>query len=322
MALSNEELLRKATFTTGDLGGGAEAPLSEEQVKVFMRLAITPQVMLPDVRNVFSNAAKWTESKIDFSSTIMKPGVEATRLVDGSRVKPGTDKVEISTTLIRGEVPISDEALEDQVEQAGFANTLVTMIADAVGRDVEDLMINGDTSIGGGVYLALFDGWVELATDANEYAAAGDAQDYQEIMKTLLLSVADKYKRDVGNFRFYAPMRLVELYRDILSSRGTPLGDLHLEGARDLMYQGYKIVGVPLIKVTSATPDTSDILFTHRQNLYAGWHRQIKLESFRDPREGATSFIVTARVDAKVGHTADDAGANAIAIASGVNVEP
>ncbi|KKL65501.1 hypothetical protein LCGC14_2154310, partial [marine sediment metagenome] len=38
--------------------------------------------------------------------------------------------------------------------------------------------------------------------------------------------------------------------------------------------------------------------------------------------EGATSFIVTARVDAKIGHTADDSGANALAIATSVNVEP
>ena len=321
MALSNEELLRKAAFTTGDLDGANEAPLSVEQVKAFLRLAITPQVMLPDVRTVTSLAAKWAESKIDFSQRVMRPGTEGERLAFSDRVKPGTDKVEISTTLIRGEVPISDEALEDQVEQAGFADTLVTMIADAVGRDVEDLMINGDTT-SGEAYLALFDGWIELANDANTYAAAGDAQDYQEIMRNLLVSVGDKYKRDTANMRFYAPMRLVELYRDILAARGTPLGDLHLEGARELMYQGYKIVGVPLMKVTAGSPDVSDILFTHRQNLYAGWRRAIKLESFRDPREGATSFIVTARVDAKIGHTVDDSTTYAIANADSVNVEP
>jgi hypothetical protein len=40
------------------------------------------------------------------------------------------------------------------------------------------------------------------------------------------------------------------------------------------------------------------------------------LETFRDPREGATSFIVTARVDAKI------AVPDATAIATSVNVEP
>jgi len=318
MALSNAELLKKAIFTSDDLGDATEAPLSVEQVKVFLRLAITPQVMLPEVRNVFSKAAKWEESKIDFSNRIMRPGTQGERLSSANRVKPGTDKVEISTTLIRGEVPISDEALEDQVEQAGFANTLTAMIADAVGRDVEELLVNGDTT-SGTPYLALFDGWIELATDANGYDATADGQDYQEVMKTLLLSVDDKYKRDTANMRFYVPMRLMELYRDILSARGTPLGDLHLEGSRDLMYQGYKLVGVPLMAVSG---NASDILFTHRQNLYAGWQRAIRLESFRDPREGGTSFCVTARVDAKIGHTVDDATAYAVADAYSVDVAP
>ncbi|KKL94105.1 hypothetical protein LCGC14_1868040, partial [marine sediment metagenome] len=39
-------------------------------------------------------------------------------------------------------------------------------------------------------------------------------------------------------------------------------------------------------------------------------------------REGATSFIVTARVDAKIGHTVDDDTKYAVANADSVNVEP
>ena len=101
MALTRQELLRKASLTTTDFGGTAEAPLSVEQVQQFLRLAITPQDMLPDVRTVMSNANKWEESKVNFDDRIMRPGTELTRLADANRVSPGTGIVTISTVLLR-----------------------------------------------------------------------------------------------------------------------------------------------------------------------------------------------------------------------------
>lgn len=323
-ALSTQELLRKATLTTTDFGGAGEAPLSVEQVDQFLRLAIKPQVMLSDVRTVKSKAAKWQESKIDFSSRILRAGVEGERLTADNRIKPTTGIVEISTVLVRGEVPITDEVMEDQVERAGFGDTVMAMVAEASGRDIEELFLKGDTDdsvVGHGEtgYLRLLDGWIKQAktgTGYNIYDATTASQDYQSIFKYLIKALPDQYKRDIANMRFYVPQRLEEEYRDQLSARGTPLGDLTLEGDKVLKYQSVQIKGVPMMPVASATPDTSFILLTHRQNLYAGFRREIKLETFRDPREGQTSFIVTARVDAKV------AVVNATALAYNVNVEP
>lgn len=143
-----------------------------------------------------------------------------------------------------------------------------------------------------------------------------EGQDYQKIFRVLLTSVPDRFKRDMVNMRYYVPQRLLEKYRDILAARGTPLGDLTLQGTGEIRYQGILLTGVPLIAVTAGTPDTSFILLTHRQNLYAGFRREIKLETFRDPREGGTSFIVTARVNSQI------AVVEATAISINVDVEP
>lgn len=318
MGMTNEELLQKATLQTGDFGGANEAPLSVQQAAAFLRIAITPQAMLPVVRTVMSNASKWEESKVDFANRIMKVGTEATRLVAGDRVKPTTGIVEISTVLIRGEVPVSDEVFEDQVERAGFASTLTSMIAEAAGRDIEELFVNGDVG-DADAYLNLQDGWFQLADDATDNVqidVAVDAQDYQSIFKQLLVNLPDKYKRTISDFRYFGPQRLVELYIDILADRGTPLGDFMLEGTRTLKYQGIEIVGVPLLTITGGSPDTTEILLTHRLNCYAGYRRMIKLETFRDPREGALSFIVTARVNSAMANT------DATCLAQNVNVEP
>jgi hypothetical protein len=325
MTISNEELLQKATLKLDSFGGPGEAPLTIEQADVFLRIAITPQAMLPVVRTVMSNANKWQESKIDFAARILRPGTEATRLADTSpataRVKPSTGIVEISTVLVRGEVPVSDEVFEDQVERAGFANTLTAMIAEGSGRDIEDLFVNGDTgNIDADGFLALQDGWVKLAGDVGAGATVIDAtslgQDYQSLFKEMLTSLPDKYKRNLTDLRYFAPRRLVELYTDILAARGTPLGDFMLEGTRTLRYQGIEIVAVPLLTITPASPDTSHVLLTNRLNCYAGYRRQIKLETWRDPREGAMSFIVTARVNSQIAHVP------ATILAENVDVEP
>ena len=324
MGLSNQELLQKATLSLSDFGGSGEAPLTIEQVEEFLRLAITPQVMLPDVKTVKSNSNKWQESTLDFASRILQPGTESTRLTPSGQVKPTTGIVEISTVLLRGEVPVSDEVMEDQVERAGFGDTIMSMVAEGSGRDIEQLFIQGDDDAsvvtppsGDETYLALSDGWLKIAyeTGGNTYDASGDGADYQEIFKTLLSMIADKYKKDLPNWRFYVPKRLEEMYRDQLAARGTPLGDLMLEGGREVKYQTIPIRGVPLFPIASGTPDTSFILFAHRLNLYGGYRREVRMETFRDPREGATSFIVNTRVDAEI------AVPGATAIAYTVNVE-
>ena len=273
--------------------------------------------MLPDVRTVTSNANLWEESKIEFGARIMRPGTEGVKLAGTDLVAPTTGNVQISTVLIRGEVPVTDEVLEDQVEQAGFSSTLMTMIAEAAGRDVEELMIQGDTG-SGDAYLALSNGWLQLAQGGtgNVLNATSIGPDYQDIMKQLLNSIPARFKRDKANMRYYVSVTGEENYRDQVASRATVLGDVQLEGDRPIRYQGILIQPVPLFPVTAGSPDTSFMLLSNRQNLYAGWRRMVRIETWRDPREGGTSFVVSARVDAEIAHVP------ATAIATNVDVEP
>lgn len=312
MALTNEDLLRKSTdtnaFTTDALTGQGTS-LSIEQVQTFLRLAITPQAMLPDVRTVTSTSAKWQEAHIDFAGRILHGGTQGVRLDSGKQKAPETEMVEISTVLVRGEVPIADEVMEDNFEREGFGNTVMTMVAEASGRDIEELMINGDTSNTGDDLLKLTDGWLVIcqdtgrgANDPIDVSSTDTGTDYQTLFLQMLQTLPAKYKKDKPNMRFYVPLALEENYRAQLAGRGTALGDALLGGTETLTFQGVAIVPVPLMPV--ADDGTGTVLLAHRQNLYAGFHRQIRLETWRDPREGATSWVVTARVDPEVGHPA------------------
>lgn len=316
--LSNQELLEKATLTTADFGGPGEAPLKVEAADRFIEKLTIGQHLLGDVQVVTHTGAKWQQATVQFASRIMKPGVQATRLADADRSKPTTGLIEMSTVLVKGEVPVADEVFEDNLEGDAFANKLETLIADRAGFDLEELALNGDVT-SGDPYLALLDGYIVQAQAAGGHVVDGVpiGQDYQRIFSRLLSSLPERAKRNIETEgRFYVPSRLVELYRDSLSSRGTALGDRALEGNQPLKYQGIDIHPVPTFPITAGAPDTSFVLLTNKNNLYAGFRRRIQIESFRDPREGATSFIVTCRFDARI------ADVDATAIATGVNVEP
>lgn len=326
LSLSTESLLRKAVLNvtgpggdvgTADFGGAGQAPLSLEQVAEFIELMAAQQVMLPEVRRVTSSASKWQESIIDMGGRIAKPGVEATRLGASDREKPTTGIVEMSTVLLRAEIPVSDEVFEDNVAGQNLVNSIERLIADRFGYDIEDLMVNGDTG-SGDPYLAQLDGWLAQATaSGNSLDASTYGQDYQEIFQLMLQSVPHRHLRNLrAQGRFYVPQASEFKYRDLLAARGTNLGDLMLTSDNELRYQGILIKGVPSFGILAGAPDTSDFLLCNPMNLYAGFHRAMKFETWRDPREGATSFVVTARVDAKI------AVPEATVIAYDVNVEP
>src|SRR5690606_42091305 len=81
---------------------------------------------------------------------------------------------------------ITDSTLEDNIDSAGFENTLLDLIADRVGIDLEELFINGDTN-SNAPFLKLTDGW--LKKSANEINADNsdfDAEDVEDMFDAML----------------------------------------------------------------------------------------------------------------------------------------
>jgi hypothetical protein len=91
-----------------------------------------------------------------------------------------------------------------------------------------------------------------------------------------------------------------------------------LTGNGDLSYQGIPIIGAPSFDagIAAGSPDTSSHPAVPEAEPVRRVPPGMKFETWRDPREGATSFVVTARVDAKV------AVINATTLAYNVDVEP
>jgi hypothetical protein len=308
MGLSNEELLRKSgtgplnsTPGTGDFSldiaadGSDHAVLGVEQMAAFLRILASDQKMLPQVKTVNSRFSKWQESIIESGGRILRVGVQGQV---GDEDKIGTRAIEMSTEFLKAVITVTEEAYEDSAAQ-DLEAALTEVIISQAGFDVEDFMLNSSDGTNsdlndGASVMELTAGWLEQVDDGpGFYDATADGQDYQTIFLNLLGSIDNRFKRNKSDWRYWVPVTLEEQYRDILSARGTPLGDLTLQGNDALKYQGVQIVGTPTMFVTSG--GTSHTLLAGNGNLYAGFQRKIRLETEAVKREGQTYFILTVR---------------------------
>jgi HK97 family phage major capsid protein len=314
--------LEKAAFTTADIDpaqtGTAGGILSNEQARQFLQIAIDEQVIARESRIETSNSPKFEVPRLSLNDRVLRVGVEATRVVEGDRVKPATGLMTLSTVLFKGEMQVSDELFEDNIERGGLADRLARMLAQAVGRDIEELAIKGDTSRTPGVgdantaemvYLDSLNGIIAQAQDSFAAAQKVDATTitaYDDLFATMIEALPSKFRRNYDQLRLYVPVAVADGYQKSLAQRGTGLGDQALVAnlqAR-LAFRGVPIVSVPLMSGTS-TVNGSPIdysqfcLLCNPSNIVFGYHRRVRVERYRDPREGVTSFLPTLRFDVK-----------------------
>jgi len=305
------EWLEKATFTTPDITPpGAGGNLSPVQVQQFLRMAIEASVLVEAADNFDSNATKFEIPRVSFNSRILRAGSEATRLVDADRVKPTTDLVSLSTALFKGEVPIGDEVFEDQIEKEGFADTIMAQIAQALGRDIEEIILKSDVTSDTGLFAKLPNGGAisQLLNNANSLKLdATAATTHKQLFGAMIRQLPPKYRRNMDALTFWVPTPVQDNYHEVIADRGTGLGDSGLvKNLRpQLAYQGIGLTPVPMLSGTdthNAGGSTIDYgtyaILCDPKMLAIGWHRRVKIEKWRDPREGYMSVVPTLRVDA------------------------
>jgi len=324
--------IEKATWTTPDITAPTGAGLlSPQQAREFLRVLIDESVLLKESNNQTSLSPLFEVPRVSFGSRILRPGVQGARLADADRIKPTTAMVTLSTSLFRGEVPVADEIFEDNIERDALADTIMVMLAEAVGRDIEEFVIKSDaarTSADGADFgvLSQFDGMVkqlQTGLPASQKLDAVTYTSYDQLFRNMISSLPARYRRDPTSLRLYVPVKHNDGFQSELAGRGTPLGDTNVvENLRlKLAFRGIPVVPVPLFTgsstIAGAAIDYDNFaILTHPMNLYVGWHRRIRIERWRDPREGATSFLPSLRVDAKYADPAFGVMASNIALGS------
>jgi hypothetical protein len=302
MTMSNRELIRKADITVGDLAADGGL-LNPEQANVFVRKLLQRPTLLKQIRVVMMKSPQMNINKVQFADPILKPSPGAcTALAPVDRSKPTTEQVQLNSTEYVAEVRIPYDVLEDNIEGGniglrrdndviesggGFKDTVMTLMAERVGLDLENLAINGDTASGNPL-LATKDGFLKQANAniVDNLSAGVDKSLFARGLKTM----PDQYLTQLAEMRHWTSFDQEITYRDSLGNRETTLGDAQIQGVAPVFG-----MGVPVDRV-SLMPNQQG-LFTHPVNLIFGIHRNIHLETDKLIAERCILLVVTVRVD-------------------------
>jgi len=294
--IDNRTILQKADLALADLtaGGGLLKPA---QAQKFMRLLIKDSPLMRLATVVPMASPKQQLSKIKFGSRVLRPGQEATALALADRARPDLSQVELDAKLFKAEVRLSDEVLEDSIERGELRQTIMEMMAEAISRDMEEVLINGDT-LSADPFLAVMDGVLKQAT-SNVVDAAGNPIS-KDLLRDLLKTVPSEHLRDKRAMRFMTSVDADLDYRNTLAERATTVGDRLLEGDSPVLYSGVPIQSIPLFpEDLGVGNDQTNILLCNPKNIHVGIWRNIRVESARDISEGTLKIVATIRFDVK-----------------------
>jgi len=317
---SNRTLLEKADLAIRDLqdGGGYLLPA---QAKKFMRLLIKQSELMGMATVVPMAAPKQQIAKIKFGSRVLRAGREGTRLSDQDRTRPDFSYMELDAKLFKAEVDLSDESLEDSIEREDLRQTIMEMLAEAIGRDMEEVLVMGDMT-SPDPFLAQLDGI--LVQTVSHVVDAGGNKLTKDVLFDTVRTLPSEYLRVKKSLSFLTSVDTELGYRNTLAERATIGGDRWLETDVPVMYSGIPIRAIPLFPenlpapASGATPapapgggaapapspapvarDRSAIVLANPKNLQVGIWRKIRIETWRDISAGVLRVVATLRFDTK-----------------------
>lgn len=294
--MNNRTILEKADLALSDLttGGGI---LTSAQAKKFMRILINEAVVMKQAAVVPMRSHKQLIEKIRFSGRVLRAGEEAKALAAADRATPDLTKEELDAQLFKAEVRLNNEVLQDSIEGGRLRQTVMTLMGEAIARDMDEVIVQGDTT-SADPFLAKFDGMLAQAT--SNVVDHASARTNKSLWKSMLKSLPSEFLRNKSRMRFFTSVDSEIDYRDFLADRATAVGDKFLEGDAPIKYSGVPILDVPLFpEDLGGGNDSTNAILTDPKNIQVGIWRQIMIETDKLVSEGVLIIVATLRFDMK-----------------------
>lgn len=336
------ERIQKALKGVTDVTTLGTSVLQPRKFNRFVRQMEHDAVVIPEARFMAMTSDKEDIDRIGFSGRIVTAGRDDSNvkvvIADGSEAEPSTFTNQLSAQEIQAVAALSDDALRKNIERGNFDDTLVDLIGEAAGRDVEEFALLSDTDIpfGTDALLSKTDGWIDLAaqrvyggTTAGFPTPDFVSTDAEDIFNTALNALPKQFFKTPGQFRFYVPYRIYDLWVETVVARQTGLGDSVIQSGRAVPWKGIPVVYTPMLERSAALPDSMDAtiardriegevaLLANPSMMAWGVFHEITLETDRRPRDRQTDFVLTMEGDA---HYEDENSAVAILVDKAPNV--
>lgn len=294
---TNQEYIEKADMVIADLTTGGL--LRPEQTKTFMSIAIEESVLLGLVTVKPMVSPTFEISKLGFTSRVLRKASADSALPVADRSKPEFGKSTLSSYELIGEVRIPYAVVEDNIQNGSFNDYIISELGKAVARDLEELIIEGDTASGDS-YLSTFDGILKQAT-TRVYDATGSRLN-KNVLKIAMQTMPSQFMKNTRGMAFITSKNAALDYEDSLASRATPLGDKALVDQAIASYAGVPVIPIPKFPEDLGIGTMTNLLFLDPKNIYVGMHRDVKIETDKDIGARQYRVVVTLRVDTKYAH--------------------
>lgn len=292
MTTPNKQIMQKADMEVSDLiaDGGYLQP---EQAARFVKDLIKESVVLKLIDVSGTKSHTKLIDKVGISGRVLRPGNSGVALSESERTKPSTDQVELQTHLMKGQINLTDELIEDNIEAGTFKTTVMQLMSEAVAFDMDFLVVNGDTS-SADPFLALLDGM--LVSAVSHTVSGGTNPLAKSYLKEALKSMPSQYNRTKARQRFLTSENAEIDYRDYLSDRGTELGDKHIQDDAPVRYGNRPILGIPSFPEDLGVGNNeTNVLLLDPKNASWGVWRKVRVETGRDIEKGEWIMVVTVR---------------------------
>jgi hypothetical protein len=313
----SNELLQKVidTTTVGADGGGLLKP---EQSNRFIDYMFDATILTRVARTIRMRSDTTEIDKVGVGEKLMVLATEGAATGQTDRGATFT-KVSLTTKKLRLDWELSSESLEDNIEGADLEDHIARLMATQAGNDVEDLAINGDTTLTSDNLYKAFDGFRKLALNGGQVVDAGGETISKATFNSALKAMPRKYKQRRNQLRFFTGSNLVQDYlynlttvgstpEDIASSilRGNPAAPEGNPGGVIPFAFGIPVVEVPLIDETrtgtysGASGQHGEVHLTFPQNFIVGIKRDVTVYREFKPKKDTIEYTLYIRVGVAV----------------------
>ena len=299
----------------------AKALLNEEQFAQFMRAATINQTILNDASFRRMNSTSQVVSSTKITGRVLQNGYKSTNVTQDNLTEADVDfgNAELVATKLKAKTSILDDDKEDNIEREQFEQTLLTMMGESVGIDLEAVCVFGDTTYTSGSPAAadpLFsciDGWLksgtviksDLANDGTDdndgdfdLATGGITGMFDKMLYTM--PAAYRQANLMKDLVYYVPFEVQEAYRDYLIDRETGLGDSSLLNADQLQYKGIPVKYAPVLDAADGRTVHGNVpsILTVPEFLWYGVYKDLSVEPKRIVENEETEYYYRIRCDA------------------------
>ena len=293
--------------------------LNPEQSARFLDYVFDATVIGKVARTVRMRADTTEIDRIGVGEKLMKLATEADNTAANAAVT--FSKISLITKKLRLDWELSTESLEDNIEGADLEDHIARLMATQAGNDIEDVVLNGNTSLSSDALYKVFDGVVKLSKANGRVVDGGGNVISREIFNKALKAMPRKYKQRRNDLRFLSGSNLIQDYlystsqniqnvnpQDIASSiiRGDQPGLGGPAGFVAPFAFGIPIVEVPLLPETQtgdysgATGSHGDVHLTFPNNVVIGIKRDVTVYRFFWPRKDSIEYTMYTRVGVQI----------------------